>query len=343
MLIVVYAINFSSNTAYGEMEFWFASIKVITVIGLILVGIIISAGGGPNHQAIGFKYWNETGGFVQYLDIPGAKGRFLGFFSVLINASFAFLGSEVTAIAAAETADPRRAVPKAIKSVWFRLVVFYICSAFIIGLLVSPSDSSLNLASTAAKSPFVIAIREAGIPILPSIINAALLTSAWSAACADLFVSARALHGLAIRGQAPKVFARTLRNGLPYMAVSLGALLALLSFMAAAQNSNAGTAFGYFANLTSISGILSWTSILVVSVRWHHGLKVQGIDRKSTLAYVAPLQPYLSYYGLAVCFVVLVFGGFTAFSKFICCCLRVCDEADLCFPLQWDLSTRPPL
>lgn len=245
MLIVVYVINFSSNKAYGEMEFWFASIKVITVIGLIILGIIISAGGGPNHQAIGFKYWRETGGFVQYMDIPGAKGRFLAFFSVMINAAFAFIGSEVTAIAAAETADPRRAVPKAIKSVWFRLVVFYICSAFIIGLLVSPYNPSLNLDSTAAKSPFVIAIKEAGIPILPSIINAALLSSAWSAACADLFISTRALHGLAVRGQAPKIFSRTSENGLPYAAVSLGAAFALLSFMAASQNSSAGTVFNY--------------------------------------------------------------------------------------------------
>lgn len=330
MLIVVYAINFSSNKAYGEMEFWFASIKVITVIGLILVGIIISAGGGPDHQSIGFKYWDETGGFVQYLGIPGAKGRFLGFFSVLINAAFAFIGSEVTAIAAAETADPRRAVPKAIKSVWFRLVVFYICSAFIIGLLVSPSDPSLNLGSTAAKSPFVIAIKESGIQILPSIINAALLTSAWSAACADLFISTRALHGLAVRGQAPKIFARTSRNGLPYMAVSLGALFALLSFMAASQNSNAGTVFGYFANLTSICGIISWTCILIISVRWHYGLKAHGIDRKSTLAYTAPLQPYLSFYGLFVCFIVLVFGGFTAFSKSSFYCGQMCIDADVC-------------
>lgn len=245
MLIVVYAINFSSNKAYGEMEFWFAGIKVVTVIGLIILGIIISAGGGPNHEAIGFRYWRETGGFVQYMGIPGSKGRFLAFFSVMINAAFAFIGSEVTAIAAAETADPRRAVPKAIKSVWFRLVIFYICSAFVIGILVSPTDPSLNLASTAAKSPFVIAIKNAGIPILPSIINAALLSSAWSAACADLFISTRALHGLAIRGQAPRIFARTSRNGLPYMAVSLGAVFALLSFMAASQNSSAGTVFGY--------------------------------------------------------------------------------------------------
>ena len=89
MLIFVLAINFVGTRAYGEMEFWFAGIKVITIIGLIVVGVIISAGGGPNHEVIGFKYWEETGGFVQFQDIPGAKGRFLGFFSVLISAAFA--------------------------------------------------------------------------------------------------------------------------------------------------------------------------------------------------------------------------------------------------------------
>lgn len=169
---------------------------MITVIGLIITGVIITAGGGPNGEAIGFRFWNQTGGFVQYAGIPGAKGRFLGFFSVLISAAFAFIGTEITAIAAAEAADPRRTVPKAIRTVWVRLILFYIASAFVIGLLVSPSDPSLDLESTAAKSPFVIAIKNAGISVLPSIINAALLTSAWSAGCADLFMSSRALFAL---------------------------------------------------------------------------------------------------------------------------------------------------
>ena len=77
---------------YGESEFWFCSIKVITIIGLIITGIIITAGGGPNHQSIGFRFWNETGGFVQYEGIAGAKGRFLGFFSGSSNMTGELLG-----------------------------------------------------------------------------------------------------------------------------------------------------------------------------------------------------------------------------------------------------------
>ncbi|KAI7291247.1 hypothetical protein KC343_g319 [Hortaea werneckii] len=287
-------------------------IKVITVIGLIITGVIITAGGGPNGEAIGFRFWNQTGGFVQYAGIPGAKGRFLGFFSVLISAAFAFIGTEITAIAAAEAADPRRTVPKAIRTVWVRLILFYIASAFVIGLLVSPSDPSLDLESTAAKSPFVIAIKNAGISILPSIINGALLTSAWSAGCADLFMSSRALFALTRRGQAPQIFAKLRKDGLPWVAVVFCSFFSLLSFMAAAKGS-AGTAFGYFSSMTALCGMVSWTCILWTSIRWHKGLKVQGIDRKSTLAYTAPLQPYLSYYGLVVCIIVVIFGGFTSF------------------------------
>lgn len=244
MLIVVWAVNFGGTRVFGEMEFWFCFIKVLTIIGLIITGIIITAGGGPNHETIGFRFWNETGGFVQYSGIAGAKGRFLGFFSVLINAAFAFIGTEITAIAAAETANPRRNVPRAIKSVWIRLVIFYLCSAFLIGMLVSPTDPDLNLSSTAAKSPFVIAMKNAGISVLPSIINAALLTSAWSAGCADLYVSSRTLYGLCSRGHAPKIFAKTRKDGLPWVCVLFCAAFSLLSFMAA-DKGRAGTAFGY--------------------------------------------------------------------------------------------------
>lgn len=145
-----WTINFSGSRVFGETEFWFASIKVITIIGLIIAGIVISAGGGPNHEAIGFRYWKEP--FMQYKGIPGAWGRFLGFFAVLIDAAFAFIGTEITAIASAECANPRKAVPRAMKTVWIRLALFYIASAFMVGLLVSPYDPSLDLSSTAAKS-----------------------------------------------------------------------------------------------------------------------------------------------------------------------------------------------
>jgi amino acid transporter len=316
LLVVILANVVGSTRVFGEIEFWAASIKVLTIVGLIIVSIVITTGGGPTGEPIGFRYWHETGGFVQYAGIPGAWGRFLGFFAVLISAAFAFIGTEITAVAAAEAGSPGRTVPRAIRSVWVRLALFYIASAFLIGLLVSPSNPDLNLGSTAAKSPFVIAIKEAGIRVLPSVINAALLTSAWSAGIADLYISSRTLYGLYTRGATPRFadrwLGRTRKDGLPWVCVTICALFTPLAYFAASPSRSAGQAFGYFASMCAVCGMLSWSVILLTSIRWHYGLRARGIDR-ATLPYTAPLQPYLSYYGLAVSSVVIVFSGFTAF------------------------------
>jgi len=147
--------------------------------------------------------------------------------------------------------------------------------------------------------------------VLPSIINAALLTSAWSAGCADLFVSSRALYGLCVRGQAPQFLAKkTRKDGLPWLCVLVCAAFSLLSFMAADQHSEAGTVFGYCrsripdlsAGCLSLSiscqhdamcGMISWTGILWTSIRWNE-VEGQGIDA-SLCPIRAPFQPYLSY------------------------------------------------
>ncbi|GAA6063966.1 hypothetical protein JCM10212_004814 [Sporobolomyces blumeae] len=311
-LVVACAINFGGSRAYGEAEFWFAIIKVLTIIGLIILGIIIDCGGGPNGQYIGTKYWRDPGALVQYAGIEGTTGRFLGFFSVLIQASFSYIGTEIVAIAAGETQDPRKTLPRAIKNVYIRILLFYILGVLITGLLVPSNDPRLNLGSgTAASAPFVIAIQDAGIKALPSIINAALLTSAWSAASSDLYTSSRALYGLAINGQAPKFLRKTNRWGLPYNCVLVGVAFSLLSFMSAGSTS-AGTVFGYFANMTSVCGLITWAGIFLTYIRWHKGLQVQGISR-SMLPYRAPLQPYLSYYGLIFTCIILFFNGFSVF------------------------------
>ncbi len=180
--------------AYGEAEFAFASIKVITITGLIILGVVLDLGGGPNHDRIGFRYWKTPGPFAQFDGIGGPKGRFLAWWAVMSQAAFSFFGTEVVAIAAGEAKNPRRNIPKAIKRVYIRILLFYIGGVTIIGMLVPYTNPDLNLSeSDAAKSPFVIAMTTAGIKGLPSVINAALLTSAWSAASSDLYTSSRAL------------------------------------------------------------------------------------------------------------------------------------------------------
>ena len=156
--------------------------------GLIILGIILDLGGGPDGDRIGFRYWENPGPFVQYHGISGAEGRFLGWWAVMTQAAFSFIGTEIVAvrtfttwrerhflkplsqIAAGEAKNPRRNLPKAIRRIYIRILLFYIGGVFIIGLLVPSNDPNLGLGKgTAAASPFVIAIKRAGIKGLPHV------------------------------------------------------------------------------------------------------------------------------------------------------------------------------
>ncbi|GAA99794.1 hypothetical protein E5Q_06497, partial [Mixia osmundae IAM 14324] len=294
-LVVVASINLGGAGIFGEAEFLFSTIKILTIISLIFLGIIINAGGIPGQKQIGFRYWSDPGAFVQYEGIAGSLGRFLGFWSVLIQAAFSYVGTEIVALAAGEAKNPRRSIPKAIKRVYVRILLFYLLGTFIIGILVPSNEPDLKLGSTAAKSPFVIAIKHAGITGLPSIINAALVTAAWSAASSDMYTSSRALYALAIAGNAPRIFARTNSWGVPWVSMIVSIAFAFLAYMSAGSTS-AGTVFGYFANMTSVAGLLTWFGIFVTFIQWEKGTRATGVDRKS-LTFTAPLMPYLAYYG----------------------------------------------
>jgi amino acid transporter len=235
----------------------------------------------------------------------------------MTQAAFSYIGTEIVAIAAGEAKNPRRNIPRAIKKVYIRILLFYILGTFIIGLLVPSNNPDLGLKSNAFSSPFVIAIRAAGIKGLPSVINAALLTSAWSAASSDLYTSSRALYGLSISHNAPKIFSRTTRSGLPYVAIIFCALFCTLAYMGIHSGSN--KVFGWFANMTAIAGLMTWFGIGVTYLRFHAGLTAQGIDRDS-LPFKSPLQPFLAYYTvvstLVICFVRRHFSLRLLFSFF---------------------------
>ncbi|KAF8601762.1 amino acid permease [Ceratobasidium sp. AG-I] len=312
-LIVVVVINMLGAGVYGECEFIFASIKVITITGLIILGIVLDLGGGPNHDRLGFRYWKNPGPFVQYAGIGGAKGQFLGWWSVMTQAAFSFIGTEIVAIAAGEAKNPRRNLPKAIRRVYIRILLFYIGGTLVIGLLVPSNHPRLNLGSgDAAASPFVIAIQTAGIKGLPSVINAALLTSAWSAASSDLYTSSRALYGLALAGNAPKIFRKVSKSGLPYVSVIFCSLFSGLAYMSV--NAGAGKVFNWFANMTAVAGLMTWFGICYTYTRFYAGMKAQGFDR-STLPFASKLQPYAAWYGLWACLFICLFSGWGVFLK----------------------------
>jgi yeast amino acid transporter len=231
-LVLILAINLAPVRFYGDAEVVSGTIKILCFLGLIIVSIVITAGGGPNHEAIGFRYWHNPGAWTNYDGITGPTGHFLGFLSSFVNASFSFIGVETVVIAAAEAMDPHRSIPKAARRVTYRIGVFYILGAFLIGLIVSWKNPALTSGSgNANSSPFVIAIQEAGISALPSIVNACILVSAWSAGNSYCWVGSRMIVAMTTDNYLPQFFARVTRRGVPYVAVITAWLFGPLAYL----------------------------------------------------------------------------------------------------------------
>jgi amino acid transporter len=155
----------------------------------------------------------------------------LAFWNVFVQAAFSYLGTEIIAVTVGEAENPRRNVPKAIRRVFWRILLFYVLGIFIIGLLVPYNSDELlnNSNSDASASPFVIAIKTAGIKGLPSVINAVILISAWSAGNSDLYASSRTLYALALEGKAPRFLRMCTKGGLPVWCVAVTGLFGLLA------------------------------------------------------------------------------------------------------------------
>ncbi|KAF7316516.1 Amino acid permease/ SLC12A domain-containing protein [Mycena indigotica] len=312
LLFLCAAVNFLGVRWFGESEFYFALIKIALILGCVIGGLVIDLGGGPGHDRIGFRYWKDPGAFVPYL-VAGNTGKFLGWFQTLLQAAYSYQGMETLAMTAAEVENPRYALAKAVRRVFYRILMFYVLGILIVGMLVRSTDSDL-LQSTgdAASSPFVLAMKRVGIKSLPSVINAGVLTSAFSAGNTGLYTSSRQLYGLALRGQAPKVFAKTTKAGLPIIALAFSTIWILLSYMALSDG--ASTVLNWLTNLTSVLGFMTWAIICWTYIRFYNGLQAQGIDR-SQFVYWNRFQPFPAYWALAWSIIITLFNGFAVFLK----------------------------
>lgn len=312
-IVAVVVVNFLGVAVFGEVEFWLSLIKIITLTGLILAGLIIDLGGSPSGQRIGFAYWQDNRAFLEYKS-TGATGRFLGFWSVLVVALFSYMGTELTAVVVGEAKNPRKTVPAAIRKTFYRIVFFYIVGVLIIGMVVPSNSPALKAANnqktSAAASPFVVAIIEAKIRILPSIINAAILIFTLSAANSDQYVASRTLYGLAMDGHAPAIFKRCNKRGVPYVALLSTACFMALAYLSVSESS--AQVFTYFVQVVTIFGGLTWCCILTSHLRFMAAMKAQGRSRDE-LPYKAPFQPYGSYIALFFTLLVVFTKGFDTF------------------------------
>ncbi|ORY56413.1 amino acid permease/ SLC12A domain-containing protein [Pseudomassariella vexata] len=311
-IIATFVVGIAFIRVFGEVEYFFAVLKILLVVFLIILGLVIDLGGIPGTPRIGFAYWQNPGPFVEYIT-TGNWGKFLGFWGVMTSAVFSFAGVESIAMAAAETRDPRRAIPRACKNVFLRVVLFYMLSVLVVGMLVRSDDPALgNDSGTAATSPFVLAASAAGIPAIPSVVNAIVITSAWSASNQALLSGTRVLYGLALKGQAPKIFLRTTSWGTPYVCVLLFTAFMFLSFMS--LSNGAMTVFWWLVDLTAAGVLVSWSTILFNHIRLKSAMSKQGFP-VSRLPWHNAWTIYSSYAALFMCIVILLTGGFEVFTK----------------------------
>jgi len=311
MGLLIIATNMFFIRVYGELEFSFSMLKIMLIIGLILMGLIIDLGGVSGQHRLGFQYWRNPGPFVQYLGIGGSLGQFLGFWTTFSNAAYAYSGIETIASAAAETKSPRRNIPRAAKRIFIRVLLFYVLSVFIVTMIV-PSNSPLLLSSSsnASESPFVIAANLAGIKVVPHIVNAIVLTSAWSSGNSSMLGGSRTLYGLAREGHAPKFFLRTNRFGIPWICVAFISIFIALGYMT--LQDSAATVFQWFQDLVAAAALVTWITICLIYLRFYYACKRQGIDR-SELPWAGPFQPYVAWMGLLGFGLIFLTGGFVVF------------------------------
>lgn len=335
--IALYAlISISAVKYYGEMEFWMASFKILLAIGLFCFTFVTMLGGNPQHDRYGFRLYGETP-FKKYFpdgDASAGKaaGYFQGFLACLIQAAFTIAGGEYISMLAGEVKTPRKVMPKAFKQVFIRLTVIFLGSCLCVGIVCSPNDPALTSAISEARpgagsSPYVIAMNNMKIRVLPDVVNIALITAAFSAGNAYTYCSSRTLHGMAIDGYAPKVFQKCNKYGVPIYAVIVSLAWGLLSLLQ--LNDNSAVVLNWLVNMITASQLMNFGYICITYIFFRRAYLTQK-DNLPDLPFKCWWQPTLAYIGLFSTIAMILLQGYTVFfpkvwkvSDFLFCYLMV--------------------
>lgn len=286
---------------YGETEYWLALLKVLSIIAFFIVSIVVNVGHNEQHEYIGFKYWSIG-------DAPFVDG-FKGFAKLFVTASFALGGTESLTLTSGEMTNPVRSTRIITKTVFWRIVIFYIFSVFFIGMNVPYNYPNL-LTKSVVTSPFTIVFQQAGSKSAGSFMNAVILTSVISAGNHALYAGSRLAFTLGTEGYLPKILARKNRFGIPYVAVLItwfaGGLCFGSSFI------GAGDLWSWLQNLVGVSNQISWLCIGITSIRFRKGLAKQG--RLHELQYKNWTYPYGPWFVIIFTSIILLVQGWTSFA-----------------------------
>ncbi|MGO2017409.1 MAG: amino acid permease [Brevibacterium aurantiacum] len=296
-LALLTGLNFLSAKAFGEGEFWFAAIKVTAVLAFLVLGVLMIAGiiGG---ESPGMSNWTR--------DEAPFVGGWVSIISVFMIAGFSFQGTELVGVTAGESANPRRDMPRAIRTVFWRIMLFYIGAIIIIGFLLPYSDPSLLASANnedVTASPFTLVFERAGIAVAASVMNAVILTAILSAGNSGLYASTRMLYAMAKEGTAPRLFARLNERGVPVMALLATAVIGLFGFLSEVMGD--GGAYTWLINVSGLSGFIVWVGIAWCHFRFRRAYVKQGHDI-ADLPYRAPLFPIGPIIALVMLVIVII-------------------------------------
>ncbi|PLT33958.1 amino acid permease [Bacillus sp. V5-8f] len=300
-LAIMFLLNYMSVKGFGEAEYWFSLIKVVTVIVFLITGFMMILGimGG---EAIGFK--NFT------MDDAPFNGGFMTIMGIFMAAGFSFQGTELLGVAAGESEDPRKNIPKAIRQVFWRILLFYILAIFVIGLIIPYTTESL-LSSDIAVSPFTLVFEKAGLAFAASVMNAVILSAILSAGNSGMYASTRMLWDLARDGKAPKFLGKLDKRGIPVNALIVTSLVGTLAFLTTFFGD--GVVYVWLLNASGMSGFIAWVGIAISHYRFRKAYVAQGRDLKD-LPYRAKWYPFGPLFALVVCMIVILGQNYSAFT-----------------------------
>ncbi|SDU17999.1 aromatic amino acid:proton symporter, AAT family [Pseudomonas pohangensis] len=282
--VLINLINLTSARWFGETEFWFALIKVITILGMIILGMLLLATGSGGPQAGVSNLWSHGGFFPNGLQ---------GLIMVLAIIMFSFGGLELVGITAAEAENPRKVIPQAINQVVFRILIFYV-GALSVLLMLYPWNLLLESINSAGDpysgSPFVLVFSLLGRDVAANLLNFVVLTAALSVYNSGVYCNSRMLYGLAEQGDAPRVFTTVNRRGVPVLAIGVSALMTLLCVLI--NYLAPGQALEVLMSLAVAALLINWTMISLTHLKFRVAMRARAIE-PGFKAFWYPLGNYL--------------------------------------------------
>ncbi|QZN97306.1 amino acid permease [Symbiopectobacterium purcellii] len=305
-LVLMFLLNYISVKGFGEAEYWFSLIKVVTVVVFIAVGVLMIVGILRGAENAGWHNW-------QIGDAP-FSGGFSAMIGVAMIVGFSFQGTELIGVAAGESKDPAQNIPRAIRQVFWRILLFYVFAILIISLIIPYTDPNLlrNDVKDITVSPFTLVFQNAGLLSAAAVMNAVILTAVLSAGNSGMYASTRMLFTLAQEGKAPRMFAKLSKGGVPRNALYATTVVAGLCFLTSMFGNQ--TVYLWLLNTSGMTGFIAWLGIAISHYRFRRGYVQHGLDLNA-LPYRSGFFPIGPIFAFVLCLLITLGQNYQAFLQ----------------------------